>query len=69
MLLLGGSTTPWAALLGGVLVGVVIGAAQWLALRPAVGIRWLIATAAAVTLGGFLAALVVGPPVTTTCSA
>lgn len=69
MLLLGSAMTPWAAVLGGTIVGAVVGAAQWLALRPAVGPRWIIATVIAVPVGAITAALVVGPPVTAPAAA
>lgn len=44
------------ALLAGAIVGVVVGAAQWLALRSAVGLWWIAATGAAVSGGLAIAA-------------
>ena len=64
MLLLDGSTSPWAALGGGIIVGATIGAAQWLALGGAVGPRWLIATVIALPVGAVIASVAVGGPVT-----
>ena len=57
----GSSGGPLSAALGGLIVGAAIGAAQWIALRPA-GItqRWLGRTVAATAAGAALAALVTG---------
>jgi hypothetical protein len=51
---------PASAAAGGVLAGAVIGAAQWLALRPRADARWVPVTAAAMAAGAALAAIVTG---------
>jgi FtsH-binding integral membrane protein len=56
---------PAPAAAGGLIVGAVIGAAQWLALRPRVDGRWAGATAAAMAAGAALAAIVTGADATT----
>jgi hypothetical protein len=52
---------PIAAALGGLIVGSVIGVAQWLALRSrGIGLRWAVHTAAGTAAGGAIAASVTG---------
>jgi hypothetical protein len=51
---------PLSAAAGGLVAGAVIGAAQWLALRPRVGRRWIGYTAAAMAAGSALSAAVTG---------
>src|SRR4051812_25791395 len=52
---------PASAAAGGLLAGGVIGAAQWLALRSeGIGRRWIPYTAAAMTAGTALAAVLTG---------
>jgi hypothetical protein len=52
---------PLSAAVGGLLTGAVIGAGQWLALRPrGIGRRWVAYTAAAMAGGSALAATVTG---------
>jgi hypothetical protein len=58
---LGGIHDPASAAAGGLLVGAVVGAAQWLALRPAgMSARWVAHTAAAMAAGAAVAAAVTG---------
>lgn len=50
-----------SATLGGLIAGAVIGAGQWLALRPVgIGLRWVLATAVALATGAASAALLTG---------
>lgn len=65
MLLLGGSTGPLVALLGGAIVGAAVGGAQWLALGRRAGLRWFVATVSATSLGSALASVIAGSPTTT----
>jgi hypothetical protein len=52
---------PLPAAAGGALAGVIIGAAQWLALRShGIGRRWIASTGAAMAVGSALAAVVTG---------
>jgi hypothetical protein len=52
---------PVSAAAGGLLAGAVIGAGQWLALRPAgIGSRWIGVTAAAMAGGAAIASLITG---------
>jgi hypothetical protein len=52
---------PLSAAAGGLLAGAVIGAGQWLALRPrGIGARWIAYTALALSAGSALAALLTG---------
>jgi hypothetical protein len=51
---------PLSAAAGGAVAGAVIGAAQWLALRPRVGRRWIAYTAAAMAAGSAVSAAVTG---------
>jgi hypothetical protein len=64
MLITGGALDPLRAALGGLVVGAVVGGAQWLALGRRAGAAWLIATALATTVGAIVAFLVVGAPTT-----
>jgi len=57
------STTdgPLLAALAGLIAGAVLGTAQWLALRPAVGWQWILATATGLSVGaGAGAAITLG---------
>jgi hypothetical protein len=57
----GSLTGPASAAAGGLLAGAVIGAAQWLALRPrSIGAGWVAATATAMAGGAALAAAATG---------
>ena len=57
----GSVTGPVTAAAGGLLAGVIIGTAQWLALRPrGIDRRWIAATAAAMAAGAALSAAVTG---------
>jgi hypothetical protein len=56
----GGMTTPAAALAGGALAGAVIGAGQWLALRPLVSAKWIAATATGLAAGTALGVVLNG---------
>lgn len=61
VLALGSLDDPVTAAAGGLLAGAVIGAAQWLALRPRdIGRRWIGYTAAAMGAGTALGAAVTG---------
>jgi hypothetical protein len=52
---------PFLAAVAGALAGIVIGLAQWIALRPrGTDARWVIATAAGMALGSSLASLLTG---------
>lgn len=58
---IGSSEEPMSAVLGGLLVGAAIGAAQWLALRgDGITHRWIGRTAVATAAGAALAAVVTG---------
>jgi len=58
---LGSLEGPLTAAAGGLLAGAVIGAGQWLALRPqGIGRRWIAATGAAMAAGSALAAAATG---------
>jgi hypothetical protein len=56
------STTdgPALAAVAGLIAGLILGTAQWLALRPAVSWRWVVATAAGLSVGTALGAVVTG---------
>lgn len=57
----GGLHGPVSAAAGGLIAGAVIGAGQWLALKPAgIGPRWIAVTAAAMAAGATIAALITG---------
>ena len=57
--LLGSLDSPGRAALGGLIVGTVLGVAQWLALRGSgIGSRWIAVTAGATAVGLALAAVV-----------
>ena len=56
----GSLSGPASAAAGGLLAGAVIGAGQWLALRPRVGRRWIGATAAAMAAGAAVSAALTG---------
>ena len=57
----GGADAPLSAAVGGLVVGAVVGGAQWLALRATgTSRRWIGRTAAATATGAALAAVVTG---------
>ncbi|MFE4196768.1 hypothetical protein ACFRJ9_12940 [Paenarthrobacter sp. NPDC056912] len=58
--LLGPVRNPLSAAIAGVLAGAVIGAAQWLALRPAVSWRWILGSTIGMSAGSALAAVATG---------
>ncbi|MBT2594672.1 hypothetical protein [Arthrobacter sp. ISL-72] len=58
-------TGPLTAALAGVIAGAVIGGAQWLALGPAAGWRWLAGAVLGMGAGSALAAVVTGAGTTT----
>jgi hypothetical protein len=61
----GSITGPLTGALAGVIAGAVIGGAQWLALGPVVGWRWLAATVLGTGVGSSLAAVATGAGTTT----
>lgn len=58
--LAGSANSPLTAALAGAIAGTVIGAAQWLALRPAVSPQWIAASTIGMGAGNALAAGVTG---------
>jgi hypothetical protein len=58
--LAGPSLSPIAAAGAGAIAGVVIGAIQWAAVRPAIGWRWSVGTALGMGLGAAAAAALTG---------
>ncbi|GAA2012355.1 hypothetical protein [Microbacterium ulmi] len=63
--LFGSMSNPLVALAGGLVVGLSLGAAQWLALGRIVDWRWLVGTALASAAGLAVAVLLAGPPTET----
>ncbi|MCU1517427.1 MAG: hypothetical protein JWQ75_2148 [Pseudarthrobacter sp.] len=59
-LLVGSANNPLAAGVAGAIAGTLIGAGQWLALRPAVSWQWIAASAVGMGAGSALAAAVTG---------
>lgn len=65
MALFGGMVDPLVALPGGLVVGLSLGGAQWLALGRVAGWRWFAGTAAASAVGLSLGVLLAGAPTST----
>ncbi|VXB20771.1 conserved membrane hypothetical protein [Arthrobacter sp. 9AX] len=63
-LLVGSANSPLAAAAAGAIAGTAIGAAQWLALRPAVSPAWIAAGTGGMGLGSAAAALTTGSTTT-----
>lgn len=58
--LVGSASGPLTAALAGAIAGTLIGAAQWLALRPTVSPRWIAASTIGMGVGSALAATATG---------
>lgn len=58
--LVGSASSPLTAALAGAVAGTLIGAAQWLALRPAVSRYWIMASTIGMGIGSALAAAATG---------